>query len=131
MDHPRKDSYGRLVTLAKPSTPTALSTWTDATALACVVPDGRMPPALNGVRFERCHSAPPHPDSWEALAQAMPLEEPPFQAPAGRHTAAGAVVRAGKAVRRHREALRGERDRFHFGCDERVRLASGLARGHV
>ena len=47
--HPHKDENGKPVVLKMPSKPTPLETWAQPTELACVVPGGAMPVALNGI----------------------------------------------------------------------------------
>jgi len=92
MYHPRKNDQGKPVTLSKPSTPSELSAWQDPGAVACVIPDGAMPEAVNGTPI-LSWQAPASTAEWEALAAAMPLAEPEFVAPGGLQRAAGVVVR--------------------------------------
>lgn len=92
MWHPRRDEHGLPVRLLKPSVLTELSTWSDAAALAQVVPDGPMPTAINGLPIAPWQDFPDDIAGWEALASTMPVEEPLFLAPNGFKKAAGVVV---------------------------------------
>lgn len=69
-----------------PTTPTEISAWSTSTAFACVIPDGRMPDALNGVPFDAWR--PDGPNAWPTVI----LDEPVLQCPRGLRPAAGAVV---------------------------------------
>lgn len=91
MDHPRKNDQGKTVKLLKPSAPSPLAAWQDPQAVACVVPDGAMPEAVQGTPI-RTWMAPGDPAAWEALAADMDFAEPDFVAPAGLKRAAGVVV---------------------------------------
>src|SRR5690606_12525178 len=82
-----------LVRLLNPSLPTEPSAWSNATALARVVPDGPLPAILNGLPLTPWRQAPENMAAWEALASTMPVDEPPFDAPKGFKKAAGVVVR--------------------------------------
>jgi hypothetical protein len=93
MWHPRHDDDGLPVRLLKPSFLTDLSTWSDAGALAQVVPDGPMPASINGLPIELWLDFPDDIAAWEALASTMPIDEPLFHAPKGFKKAAGVVVR--------------------------------------
>jgi len=93
MWHPRQDDHGLPVRLLKPSVLTDLHTWSDASALALVVPDGPMPAAINGLPVTPWLDFPDDIAAWEALAGTMPLDEPLFHAPKGLKKAAGVVVR--------------------------------------
>lgn len=92
MYHPRKNEKGQPVLLHKPSTPSDLAAWQDPLSVACVIPDGAMPEAVNGIPI-LSWQAPASTAEWEALAAAMPLAEPEFVAPGGLQRAAGVVVR--------------------------------------
>ena len=70
MDHPRKNDQGKTVKLLKPSAPSPLAAWQDPQAVACVVPDGAMPEAVQGTPI-RTWMAPGDPAAWEALAADM------------------------------------------------------------
>lgn len=94
MIHPRPHYKGRAVVIERPSVPTALPTWQDPAAMACVVPDGPMPEELHGMPFQRWHAASATTQEWEELAKRNWIDEPAFVVPAGLdRTAAGAVVR--------------------------------------
>lgn len=91
--HPRKDEHGKKVVLKKPSIPTALSTWSDPSSIACIVPDGMSPAQINGVAVAPWADAPESDEGWEALAVQAPIDEPVFNAPSGYKKAAGVVLR--------------------------------------
>lgn len=90
--HPRRDDQGQPVRLLNPSLPTEPSAWSNATALARVVPDGPLPAFLDGLPLTPWRQVPENMAAWEALAATMPLEEPYFDAPKGFKEAAGVVV---------------------------------------
>jgi 8-oxo-dGTP pyrophosphatase MutT (NUDIX family) len=92
IDHPQRDEHGRRVSIKHPSMPTPLSTWSDAGAVACVVPGGQMPDELHGITFAACLNAPIQPSGWEAMTEQHPLDEPAFDAPPGYKKAAGVVI---------------------------------------
>ena len=52
-----------------------------------------MPAVLNGLPVAPWHQAPEDTATWEALASAMQVDEPPFVAPKGLKKAVGVVVR--------------------------------------
>ena len=93
MWHPRRDDHGLPVRLLKPSVLTDLHTWSDAAALAQVVPDGPMPVTINGLPIAPWEDFPDNIAAWEALASTMPVEEPLFRTPKGFKKASGVVVR--------------------------------------
>jgi 8-oxo-dGTP pyrophosphatase MutT (NUDIX family) len=93
MYHPRKNEKGDSVKIHHPSQPSIISTWTDSAATACVIPDGLMPQAINGLAITAWKDYPQTSVDWEALAETMSLTEPPFDAPAGLKKASGVVVR--------------------------------------
>jgi len=92
--HPRLD-HGRKVQIHKPSLPSPMAAWADPAQVAAVVPDGPMPPMLNGVPFRPWTEVPVGTRAWEARDLSedgmAPDEEPPFDA-RGLPAAAGAVV---------------------------------------
>lgn len=90
--HPRLDEDGKLVKLAKPSTPTAQSTWMAADALAVVIPEGPMPASLHGLAFAPWRDAPRDDKGWEILAEKARVDEPAFALSTGKKAAAGVVV---------------------------------------
>ncbi len=92
MWHPKRDDRGQPVRLLKPSLPTEPRTWSDASALARVVPDGPMPAALNGLALVTWREVPDNTAAWEARANTMALDEPPLLAPPGFKKEAGVVV---------------------------------------
>ena len=93
MYHPRKDENGNSVKLHHPSQPSIISAWADSAATACVVPDGLMPEAVNGIATTAWKDHPKTPHDWDMLAETMPLIEPSFHAPAGLKKSSGVVVR--------------------------------------
>lgn len=91
--HPRPMEDGTPVPLHRPSTPTPLSTWLDAQAVATVVPDGPLPALLNGVPLSPAAALPGDVVGWEALAAASPaFDEPPYPAVATLRAAAGVAI---------------------------------------
>jgi 8-oxo-dGTP pyrophosphatase MutT (NUDIX family) len=90
--HPRPGDQGQRVEIMHPSQPSSLDTWADATALACVVPDGPMPSSINGLPVSSWQAVPQSSDEWEALAAEHWVSEPEFNVPAGKK-AAGVVIR--------------------------------------
>lgn len=90
--HPRPDENGKPVVLKKPSKPTPLGCWDDPAALACVVPEGPMPPAINGLPVNSWTDAPTDADGWADLAAQHPIDEPAFKVPSGYKKAAGVVL---------------------------------------
>ncbi|NML18651.1 NUDIX hydrolase [Azohydromonas caseinilytica] len=91
--HPRPDEHGQPVPLRRPSTPTPLSHWLDPIAVATVIPDGPLPPRLNGVALAPAALLPLDVGGWEALAGAGPaFEEPPYPAMTTLKAAAGVAI---------------------------------------
>jgi ADP-ribose pyrophosphatase YjhB (NUDIX family) len=90
--HPHPDDDGDAVLIRKPSTPTPLSHWEDATQVATVAPGGALPGALNGIAFAPWDDAPVGAHGWSACAAWPELGEPPFVLPPGLAAAAGAVI---------------------------------------
>ena len=84
MRHPFLNDNGQAVTIHLPSLPTCLTTWSDPTRIATVVPGGAMPRELSGIPFM----------PWEGslMKPASPVDEPPYVLPAGMAAAAGVVV---------------------------------------
>lgn len=82
--HPCPNDAGDAVTIHRPSLPTSLARWDDATGHATVVPGGAMPALLNGLAPAPCALALP---SFEDI-----IAEPEFILPPGLKPAAGAVV---------------------------------------
>ncbi len=91
--HPKPNDKGQAVKLECPSTPTLISAWNDPGALARVIPEGPMPPQLNGVPLTSWNTAPTTVSAWEQLAKRGEIPEPAFKLPAGKKAAAGAVIR--------------------------------------
>lgn len=91
--HSRPDDAGKPVAaIHKPHAPSPLAAWGDALAVACAVPGGPLPTALNGIALAPWLDAPTSADGWEAIAATMPIAEPPFECSAGFKPAAGALV---------------------------------------
>jgi 8-oxo-dGTP pyrophosphatase MutT (NUDIX family) len=89
--HPKLNDQGDKVALHRPSTPTALSSWMDPRDVATVVPEGPMPPALNGIPIA---AGQPSADqaAWKEAADLGDLEEPDFKPAPGKKPAAGVVI---------------------------------------
>lgn len=90
--HPRMDDAGKPVTLKQPSQPSSQQAWADPDALACVVPDGSMPAAVNGIPISSWTQPPQSITQWEALAAQTTVAEPELKVPAGYKKAAGVVI---------------------------------------
>lgn len=91
--HHQKDDNGQRVAIKKPHQPSLPSTWSDAGAVACVVPQWQMPAHVNGLPVSTWDDVPTTKDAWEALAHGTSLEEPKFTVPDGYKKAAGVVIR--------------------------------------
>ncbi|SAK84306.1 NUDIX domain protein [Caballeronia hypogeia] len=85
--HPRRNDSGGHVEIRKPSTPSALAAWSQADAIACVVPDGEVPAYINGTSTRSESDVPLASEQPETLC------EPAFEVPSGYKGAAGVVVR--------------------------------------
>lgn len=90
--HPHKDENGKLVVLAKPSTPTAEGAWHGADHHATTVPASPMPECVNGIAVTPWTDAPATEAGWQALVAGCTFDEPPFEAPLGKKPASGVVV---------------------------------------
>lgn len=93
MFHPRLDENGQRVTIGKPSMPSNLQAWAHPDAMACVIPDGPMPKAINGLEVRSWQQAPQSHADWEALAAQASVPEPDFKVPSHYKKSAGVVVR--------------------------------------
>lgn len=90
--HPCPNDDGQRVVISTPSTPTPLSAWDDAAHVATVVPGGALPAVLNGIALAPWQDAPADARGWRACANYPARDEPPFMAPPGLASAAGAVI---------------------------------------
>ncbi|GAB3382944.1 NUDIX hydrolase [Massilia agri] len=90
--HPRKDEYGRAVSIALPTAPTPPGSWIDPLQTATVVPGGAMPASLNGIAFLPWREAPVDDAGWSAVEGQGSFEEPAFEPAPGRRVAAGVVI---------------------------------------
>ena len=90
--HPQPDEHGAPVRLARPSTPTATTTWDDPASIATVLPLGALPAALNDVPFGPWLDIPASPADWQMVPGQAVIDEPPFAVPAGFAPAAGVVI---------------------------------------
>lgn len=84
--HPRPDENGNRVALHQPCAPTSLDSWQDPGATATVIPDGPMPPSVNGIPVTPWKGPWPEAD-WMALGAVIDEPSPPASV-----TAAGALV---------------------------------------
>lgn len=91
MIHPRKDDQGQIVTIKTPDLPSPISSWSDPLAIATAVPDGPMPPGINGIPLAFSSLFPPSNADWGCLAGQTDFEDPPFDTGTLK-PAAGAVV---------------------------------------
>jgi ADP-ribose pyrophosphatase YjhB (NUDIX family) len=89
--HPRKNDHGDLVEITKPSQPTTIATWDDATAVATAVPDSPMPAQVRGIPVRSWSDRPTSLQGWEAMIAGCEFTEPPFKAN-GKKPASGAVI---------------------------------------
>ena len=89
--HPRKNDSGQPVEIRHPSVASPLANWSSPTATATVVPDGTMPPELNGVAFTPWQP-PASDEGWAAVEGQAKLDEAPLKVPSGMNAAAGAVI---------------------------------------
>ncbi len=91
--HPQRDDDGNLVKIKSPSQPTPLSAWSQADAIACVIPLGETPGQINGIRVSAWIDHPVNPRGWESIAMRSDFAEQPFKVPPNRKAAAGVVIR--------------------------------------
>lgn len=81
------------MTIREPSRPTPLRHWSDATAVATVVPDGAMPGELNAVAVHPFSAVSAMPAGWEALTVDGPaFTEPAWRPLPGLQHAAGVAI---------------------------------------
>ena len=90
--HPCPNDDGDAVIIGRPSLPTPLSTWADASQVATAIPGGALPASLNGIAFASWFDAPTCTRDWSAWTAATEIDEPPFDLPPGFAAAAGAVI---------------------------------------
>ena len=90
--HPRPDDAGKPVAIHRPHAPSPLTAWSDALAVACAVPGGVVPGALNGIALTPWADAPVGDSGWERFAAESPIDEPAFDCPSGLKPATGALV---------------------------------------
>ncbi len=98
--HPRRNDNGEEVIIKIPSAPTPHATWSDAHAIATVVPRGTapeesnlVPSALNGVSTAPWRDAPRTDEQWTQVpGQLAGLVEPALRRVSGKEPAAGAVI---------------------------------------
>ena len=90
IQHPRLDEHGHPVCIRHPSVASPLCAWADPAAVATVLPDGQLPPELNGTPLVPWQEAPQSRPDWEPCGSTA-FEDPPFH-PNGLKPAAGAVV---------------------------------------
>ncbi len=90
--HRKRGEHGGRVPIYHATQPTPLSAFADPSAIATVVPGGKVPEALNGVPF-RPWRAPTDHDGWVSVDGWNPKLEPyPLEAPFGFGRSAGAVI---------------------------------------
>ncbi len=92
MDHPQKNDKGQTVKIDRPTSPTALDTWSSHELVATVVPGGQMPSELNGIAFDSWYTYPKTPDEWNAIQGQGGFDEPPFVPVPGKKVSAGVVI---------------------------------------
>lgn len=92
--HPRNNDAGHPFELKAPSQPTQLSSWTDPSQVATVIPDGAVPASLNGIALAAWTEAPTTAAGWEkqATLNALDFIEPPMATVPGKSAASGVVI---------------------------------------
>jgi ADP-ribose pyrophosphatase YjhB (NUDIX family) len=86
------DDEGQPVKLTHPSLASDSSTWSHASHIATVTPDGPLPERINHLAIESWVNAPTNANGWEQLANASNFIEPPMRSVSGKPPASGAVV---------------------------------------
>lgn len=91
--HPRLGDNGQPVVVHRPTHASAPSTWHNPDAVATFVPDGDVPPSLNGVPFRAWKDHPTTTEGWEYVDGINDeLWEPAFMLPPGKKAAAGVII---------------------------------------
>jgi hypothetical protein len=91
--HPKLNDQGSQVLIKSPSKSTSISSWSDPTAFATVIPGGDMPPELNRIAFASWLDAPSDAAEWQTVqGQMKSLIEPEFVLDSGNNPASGVVV---------------------------------------
>lgn len=91
--HPKPNERGLPEPLHAPTPPTPMASWLEPQAVATVIPEGPLPPALNGIPFVPWRDAPGDDAGWaEVSGQGAPFDEPPFVPAPNRKVAAGALI---------------------------------------
>lgn len=91
--HPRPGEKGESVLVKTPHHPSAASTWHHPDAVATFVPDGDVPPSINGIPLREWKDHPQTAEGWEYVDGIKDdLDEPPFHLPPGKKAAAGVVI---------------------------------------
>jgi len=91
--HPRPGEKGEAVLVKTPHHPSAASTWHHPDAVATFVPDGDVPPSINGIGLRAWKDHPQTAEGWDFVdGQMDDLEEPPFHLPPGKKAASGVVI---------------------------------------
>ena len=92
MGHPQKNDKGQTVKIDRPTSPTALDTWSSPELVATVAPGGQMPAELNGLAFDSWRDFPATTEAWNAVSGQGEFDEPPFVPAPGKKVSAGVVV---------------------------------------
>lgn len=79
--------------IKSPSQPSPLSAWSEADAIACVIPVGETPGQINGIRISAWTDHPADPQGWESIATQSNFYRAALNVPPHRKAAAGVVIR--------------------------------------
>lgn len=90
--HPKAGEHGEQVEIHDPSSPSPEEHWHSPDAHATVVPNGKMPAELNGVKFESWKNAPKTNEEWNNVEGQGDFKEPPIHNPNGKRLATGAII---------------------------------------
>jgi ADP-ribose pyrophosphatase YjhB (NUDIX family) len=90
--HPRRKESGEQVRIDHPSEPTPLENWRLPEAVAIVVPDGAVPPEINGIPTAPWTDAPRDDAGWTRVSGQAAIAEPDFALPPGLAAATGVVI---------------------------------------
>ncbi len=90
--HPSLDEFGKPVLLKSPSKATALSSWSQANAVATVTPYGELPAELNGITFDDWIDVPTDAEDWNNVEGQCDFDDLPFDPPHGKIPAAGVAI---------------------------------------
>jgi 8-oxo-dGTP pyrophosphatase MutT (NUDIX family) len=90
--HPCLDDNGKIVTIHRPSRPSAIEAFADPEQMAVVVPEGEAPAAVNGIPLSAWSTAPASLREWAKVAGQADIDEPPMIPKPGKKLSAGVVA---------------------------------------